>query len=44
MKTIPSAHAEQHLTAVAARFDEWRQMRTTRADPIPHHLWEHAIA
>jgi hypothetical protein len=44
MKTIPPAHAEQHLTAVADRFDEWRQTRTTRAVPIPQHLWEQAIA
>jgi hypothetical protein len=44
MKTIPPAHAEQQLTHVADRFDEWRQTRTTRAEPIPHHLWEQAIA
>ena len=44
MKTILPAHAEQQLTAVADRFDEWRQMRTTRAEPIPQHLWEQAIA
>jgi hypothetical protein len=35
---------EHQLTAVADRFDEWRQMRTTRAEPIPQHLWEQAIA
>ena len=44
MKTIPSAHAEHQLTAVAARFDAWRQTRTTRVEPIPPHLWEQAIA
>jgi hypothetical protein len=44
MKTIPSAHAEHQLTAVAERFDAWRQTRTTRAEPIPPHLWEQAIA
>ena len=44
MKTIPPAQAEQQLTAVADRFEEWRQTRTTRADPIPQYLWEQAIA
>jgi hypothetical protein len=44
MKTIPPAQAEQQLTHVANRFDEWRQTRTTRAAPIPQHLWEQAIA
>ena len=44
MKTIPPAHAEQQLTHIANRFDEWRQTRTTRTEPIPQHLWEHAIA
>jgi len=44
MKTIPPAHAEHQLTAVADRFDEWRQTRTTRGEPIPQHLWEQAIA
>jgi hypothetical protein len=44
MKTIPPAHAEHQLTQVADCFDEWRQTRTTRAAPIPQHLWEQAIA
>jgi hypothetical protein len=44
MKTILSAQAEQQLTHVAARFDTWRQTRTTRAEPIPQYLWEQAIA
>ena len=44
MKTIPPAHAEHQLTHVANRFDEWRQTRTTRTEPIPPHLWEQAIA
>jgi hypothetical protein len=44
MKTIPPAHAEDQLTSVANRFDEWRQTRTTRAALIPQHLWEQAIA
>jgi hypothetical protein len=43
MKTIPPAHAEHQLAHVADRFDEWRQTRPTRAEPIPQHLWEHAI-
>jgi hypothetical protein len=44
MKIIPPAQAEHQLTAVADRFDAWRQTRTTRAEPIPQHLWEQAIA
>ena len=44
MKTMAPAHAEQQLTHVADRFDHWRQTRTTPAEPIPHYLWEHAIA
>ena len=44
MKTISPAQAEQQLTHVADRFDEWRQTRTTRAEPIPQRLWEQAIA
>jgi hypothetical protein len=44
MKTMISAHAEHHLTQVADRFDHWRQTRTTPAEPIPHDLWEQAIA
>jgi hypothetical protein len=44
MKTISPAHAEDQLTSVANRFDEWRQTRTTRAALIPQHLWEQAIA
>ena len=44
MKSIPSAHAEHQLTQVADCFDAWRQARTTRATPIPHDLWEQAIA
>jgi hypothetical protein len=44
MKIIPPAQAEHQLTQVADRFEEWRQTRTTRAEPIPPHLWEQAIA
>ena len=44
MKTIPPAHAEHQLIQVANCFDVWRQTRTTRAEPIPPHLWEQAIA
>jgi hypothetical protein len=44
MKTMAPAHAEHQLTHVADRFDEWRQTRTTRAEPIPPRLWEQAIA
>jgi hypothetical protein len=35
MRTIHPAQAEHQLTQVANRFDEWRQTRTTRAEPIP---------
>jgi len=44
MKTMTPAQAEQQLTHVADRFDHWRQTRTTPAEPIPHYLWEQAIA
>jgi hypothetical protein len=44
MKTISPAQAEHQLTQVADCFDAWRQTRTTRAEPIPPHLWEQAIA
>jgi len=44
MKTISPAQAEHQLTQVANYFDVWRQTRTTRAEPIPPHLWEQAIA
>ena len=44
MRTIPTAQAEHQLTQVANCFEEWRQTRTTRAAPIPPHLWEQAIA
>jgi hypothetical protein len=44
LKTIAPAPAEDQLTSVANRFDEWRQTRTTRAALIPQHLWEQAIA
>jgi hypothetical protein len=44
MTTITPAYAEHQLTAVADRFDAWRQTRTTRVEPIPPHLWEQAIA
>ena len=44
MKTMTPAQAQQQLTHVADRFDHWRQTRTTPAEPIPHSLWEQAIA
>src|SRR5215470_19510500 len=44
MKTMTPAQAEHELTAVADRFDAWRQTRSTRVEPIPPHLWEQAIA
>ena len=42
--TRTPAQAEHQLTHVADRFDHWRQTRTTPAEPLPHYLWEHAIA
>jgi hypothetical protein len=44
MKTMTPAQAEHQLTYVADRFDHWRETRTTPAEPIPHDLWEQAIA
>ena len=44
MKTISPAQTEHQLTQVANCFDVWRQTRPTRAEPIPQHLWEQAIA
>jgi hypothetical protein len=44
MKTMTPTHVEHQLTAVADRFDAWRQTRTTRVEPIPQYLWEQAIA
>jgi hypothetical protein len=44
MTTLSLAQAEHQLTQIADRFDAWRQTRTTRAAPIPHDLWEQAIA
>jgi hypothetical protein len=44
MRTIPPTQAEHQLTQVANRFEEWRQTRPTRAEPIPQHLWEQAMA
>ena len=44
MKTMPLTQAEYQLTHVADCFDAWRQTRTTRAESIPHDLWEQAIA
>jgi hypothetical protein len=38
------AQAEHQLTHVADRFEHWRQTRTTPTEPIPHYLWEQAIA
>jgi hypothetical protein len=46
MKTATKtpAQAEHQLTHVADRFAHWRQTRTTPVEPIPHYLWEQAIA
>jgi hypothetical protein len=43
-RTKTPAQAEHHLTHVADRFGDWRQTRTTPAEPIPPDLWEQAIA
>ena len=42
--TRTPAQAEHQLTHVADRLAHWRQTRTTPAEPLPHYLWEHAIA
>ena len=48
MKTMTQpkgmAHAEQELTQLAARFQDWRHRRHTPSDPIPPWLWEQAVA
>ena len=44
MKTRPPAQAAHQRTHVAGRCDHWRLTRTTPAEPIPHSLWEQAIA
>jgi hypothetical protein len=45
MKTcMTPAQAEHQLTHVADQLDHWRQTRTTRGEPLPHDLWEQAIA
>jgi hypothetical protein len=44
MKTMTPAQAAHQLTHVADRFDHWRETRTTLREPIPHDLWEQAIA
>src|SRR4029434_2107887 len=48
MKTMTwsqgTAHAEQELTQLAARFQNWRHRRTTPSDPLPQSLWEQAVA
>jgi hypothetical protein len=48
MKTMTrpqgTAHAEQELTQLAARFQDWRHRRTTPSDSIPQLLWEQAVS
>jgi hypothetical protein len=44
MTTLTNAHAEHELSQLAARFEHWRQQRTSRTACIPAPLWEHAIA
>ena len=48
MKTLTrpqgTAHAEQALTQLAARFQDWRHHRPTPSNPIPQLLWEQAVA
>jgi hypothetical protein len=44
MNTVAPAYAEQALAQLAQEFDHWRHLRTSRATPIPQHLWEQAIA
>ena len=35
--------AEQSLSELAERLDQWRQTKTKRSDPIPDTLWRQAI-
>ena len=44
MKIETPLHAERELTQVAARFEHWRQNRTTPSARIPPSLWEQAVA
>ena len=44
MNTVAPVHAEQALAQLAQEFDHWRQIRTSRATPIPPPLWEQAVA
>jgi len=44
MKRMSHTHAEHERTQLAPQFDHWRRQRTTRAERIPHALWEQAVA
>jgi hypothetical protein len=44
MKCTSTAHAEEQLTQLAAQFDHWRSVRTSRAERIPSPLWQQAVA
>jgi hypothetical protein len=44
MNPIAPVHAEQALAQLAQELDHWRQIRTSRAIPIPQPLWEQAVA
>jgi hypothetical protein len=44
MNTVAPTHAEQALAQLAQEFDHWRQIRPSRAPPLPQPLWEQAVA
>ncbi|MCG8598653.1 MAG: hypothetical protein MI807_00735 [Verrucomicrobiales bacterium] len=42
MSLVSRSLAEAELAQLMERFDQWRQTRPTRHDPIPDWLWEQA--
>ena len=43
MSVQTTLSAEQRLSELAERLDQWRQTKTKRSDPIPEALWSQAI-
>ncbi len=44
MSIVANSQAEQELTALAARFQQWRQTRATPHERIPEALWAQAAS
>lgn len=44
MSLISPSPAEAQLADLIDHFDQWRQSRTTRGEPIPEPLWEQAVS